>query len=90
MFTNAPFQNLSVAVRARIRQKVGRKGRVLMLAIVGGAIALVASEGLRKKVLDSLFGAEEEFEYTSTTASPPSEPSASPAAPEKESSASSS
>jgi hypothetical protein len=25
------------------------------------------SEGLRKKVLDSLFGAEEEFEYSSTT-----------------------
>ena len=25
------------------------------------------SEGLRKKVLDTLFGAEEEFEYTSTT-----------------------
>ena len=28
------------------------------------------SEGLRKKVLDALFGAEEEFEYTSTTSSP--------------------
>ena len=27
------------------------------------------SEGLRKKVLDALFGAEEEFEYTSTTSS---------------------
>ncbi len=30
------------------------------------------SEGLRKKVLDALFGAEEEFEYTSTTSSPSS------------------
>jgi hypothetical protein len=27
------------------------------------------SEGLRKKVLDTLFGAEEEFEYTSNTSS---------------------
>ena len=32
---------------------------------------LALSEGLRKKVLDALFGAEEEFEYTSTTASTP-------------------
>jgi hypothetical protein len=27
----------------------------------------VISEDLRKQVLDALFGAEEEFEYTSTT-----------------------
>ena len=33
-------------------------------------MALALSEGLRKKVLDALFGAEEEFEYTSTTSSP--------------------
>ena len=32
-------------------------------------LALALSEGLRKKVLDALFGAEEEFEYTSTTTS---------------------
>ena len=31
-------------------------------------LALVLSEGLRKALLDRLFGAEEEFEYTSTTA----------------------
>ncbi len=37
-------------------------------------MALAVSEPLRKKVLDALFGAEEEFEYTSTTtASSPSE-----------------
>lgn len=41
--------------------------RLLLLAIVGGAIALVVSEDARKAVLDALFGAEEEFEYTSTT-----------------------
>jgi hypothetical protein len=44
-----------------------RTGRLLLLAIIGAAVALVASEGLRKKVLDALFGAEEEFEYTSST-----------------------
>jgi hypothetical protein len=40
-------------------------------------VALAVSEPLRKKVLDALFGAEEEFEYTSTTtASTPSSPTA--------------
>jgi uncharacterized protein (UPF0147 family) len=39
----------------------------VMLAIVGSVLALVLSEDLRKAVLDRLFGAEEEFEYTSTT-----------------------
>ena len=47
--------------------------RLVLLSVVGGAVALVVSEGLRKKVLDALFGAEEEFEYSSTTtASTPS------------------
>ena len=32
-------------------------------------LALGLSEGLRNKVLDALFGAEEEFEYTSSTTS---------------------
>jgi hypothetical protein len=40
---------------------------MILLAIVGGVVALVVSEGARKAVLDALFGAEEEFEYTSTT-----------------------
>ena len=55
-----------------------RGGRKLMLVVVGAGLALALSEGLRKKVLDALFGAEEEFEYTSTTspapAAQPSEP----------------
>ena len=48
------------------KKRSGRRG-ILMLVVVGGIAALVLSEGLRKKVLDALFGAEEEFEYTSTT-----------------------
>ena len=55
-----------------------RRGRTLLLVVVGAGLALALSEGLRKKVLDAMFGAEEEFEYTSTTtpapASQPSEP----------------
>jgi hypothetical protein len=50
----------------------GGFGRVLLLGVVGAGLALALSEGLRKKVLDALFGAEEEFEYTSTTSSAPS------------------
>jgi hypothetical protein len=42
-------------------------GKTLLVGIVGAGLALVLSEDLRKKVLDKLFGAEEEFEYTSTT-----------------------
>jgi hypothetical protein len=50
----------------------GGLGKLLLVGIVGGGLALALSEGLRKKVLDALFGAEEEFEYTSTTSSSPS------------------
>jgi hypothetical protein len=54
----------------RLRKPPKRKGgigRFLLLGLVAAAIALVLSEGARKAVLDTLFGAEEEFEYTSTT-----------------------
>jgi adenylosuccinate synthase len=46
-----------------------RRGRGLLLIVVGVGLAFVLSEGLRKKALDTLFGAEEEFEYTSPTTS---------------------
>jgi hypothetical protein len=49
------------------KRKKHRLGKLLLLAIIGGVVALVVSEGARKAVLDTLFGAEEEFEYTSTT-----------------------
>jgi hypothetical protein len=49
------------------KKRKGGLGRVLLLALVGGVVALAVSEGARKAVLDALFGAEEEFEYTSTT-----------------------
>ena len=53
-----------------------RRGRGLLLLLIGAGLALALSEGLRKKALDTLFGAEEEFEYTSSTA-PASEPAGS-------------
>jgi hypothetical protein len=53
------------------RRRRGGVGRLLLLGIVGGALALAVSEDLRNKVLDMLFGAEEEFDYSSTTTAPP-------------------
>jgi hypothetical protein len=49
------------------KRKKHRLGKLIVLAIIGGVVAMVVSEGARKAVLDALFGAEEEFEYTSTT-----------------------
>ena len=49
------------------RKRKGRFGRLLVLGAVGAGVTLALSEGARKAVMDSLFGAEEEFEYTSTT-----------------------
>jgi hypothetical protein len=66
------IRDASVALREAPKRKRGGFGRMLMLGVVGGGLALALSEGLRKKVLDALFGAEEEFEYTSTTSAQPS------------------
>ena len=50
------------------KKRKGGLGRKLLLAIVAGGIAVAVNEGLRNKLLDTLFGKEEEFDYTSTTA----------------------
>ncbi len=65
------LKDAAEALRDGKKKKRG-KGRLLLIAIIGGGIALAASEGLRKKVLDALFGAEEEFEYTASTTPEPS------------------
>ncbi len=60
--------------RARKGMRLGRK---LLIAAIGGGLALAGSEKLRSKVLDTMFGAEEEFEYTppaSTASTPPASP----------------
>ena len=66
------IREASFALReAPHKQKSGGLFRKLMLVAVAGGLAIALSESLRKKVLDALFGAEEEFEYTSTTAAAP-------------------
>lgn len=63
--------------RQRPRKKgMGFAGK-LMVASLGLGLALAGSETLRTKVLDMIFGKEEEFEYTpppATASTPPSSP----------------
>jgi adenylosuccinate synthase len=61
------LKDAAESLRDGKKKKKRGKGRLLLIALIGGGIALAASEGLRKKVLDALFGAEEEFEYTAST-----------------------
>jgi hypothetical protein len=60
------------------KRRRGGLGRLLLIAAVGAVLAVALNEGLRSKVLDALFGSEEEFDYTSTTtpATPAPEPAA--------------
>jgi hypothetical protein len=61
--------------RLRGKQRDSHWGRVILIGLAGAALAIILSEDLRKAVLDKLFGAEEEFEYSSTT-TPTPEPAA--------------
>jgi hypothetical protein len=72
------FKDASIALReAPKRKRKGGFGKLILLGLVGAGLALAVSEDLRKKALDALFGAEEEFEYTSTTAPAATPPSTS-------------
>jgi hypothetical protein len=65
------------ALREGPQKKKGGLGRKLLLLVVGAGVAMAASEDLRNKILDALFGKEEEFEYSSTTTPPTPAPSSS-------------
>jgi hypothetical protein len=67
---------LALTAPPKKRRKL-RPGRILVLIGVGSGAALATSEKLRSKVLDLLFGAEEEFQYTPPpSTAPPSPPPA--------------
>jgi hypothetical protein len=71
------LRDAGIALREGPRRRRGGLGRKLFVLLVGAGLALALSEGLRNKVLDALFGSEEEFDYTSTTTpSPAPEPAA--------------
>jgi len=61
------LREASEQLQGKRKKRKGRLGKIVLFAIVAAGIALVLSEDARKTVLDALFGAEEEFEYTSTT-----------------------
>ena len=73
------FRDAGVALRDGPRRKRrGGFGKLLLLGIVGAALAIGLSEDIRNKVLDALFGKEEEFDYTSGASAPSSTPSPTP------------
>jgi hypothetical protein len=72
------LRDATVALNEAPKKKRKRRvGRSVLIVVLAAGLALAASEKLRSKVLDALFGAEEEFEYTP----PPPPASSEPAAP---------
>src|SRR6185436_12876047 len=59
--------------KKQAKKKKGGFGRKLLVLAVGAAVALALSESLRSKVLDALFGKEEEFDYGSPAPSVPAD-----------------
>ena len=73
------FKEAGVALRdGPKRKRRGGFGKLLLLGIVGAGLAIALSEDIRNKVLDALFGKEEEFDYTSGASAPSSTPSPTP------------
>lgn len=70
----ASLREVSDSLRgAGRKRRAKRRGGLVLFLLVGAGAAVALNEGLRKKALDLLFGAEEEFEYSSSTTaySPP-------------------
>lgn len=61
------LRDASQQIRGKRQRKRMGIGKWIVAGVLGAGIALAFSETARKTVLDALFGAEEEFEYTSTT-----------------------
>lgn len=69
------IRDASTSLTEPPRKAAKRRGRKLLIVLVGGGAALAGSEGLRTKLLDTLFGAEEEFQYSPPESSPATPPS---------------
>ena|SRR5579862_6142414 len=68
--TRSAVESLAEAPKRQKARKGFSFGRKLMVLAVGGALSIAVSEKLRSKVLDTLFGAEEEFQYTPPSSTP--------------------
>jgi hypothetical protein len=63
------LREASEQLKAPRKRKKSRLGRLFLFGLIAAGLALIFSEDARKAVLDALFGAEEEFEYTSINGS---------------------
>jgi hypothetical protein len=64
--------------RTEPRRRGGGMFRRLLFLGVAAGVAMAVSEDLRNRVLDALFGKEEEFDYSSTTQPSTAPPPATP------------
>jgi len=65
------LKDASERLQGKRRKKRHPFRKLLLIGIVASVLAIALNEDLRKAVLDRLFGAEEEFEYTSQTTAAP-------------------
>jgi ferric-dicitrate binding protein FerR (iron transport regulator) len=66
------LRDASSALREPPKRRRRRRrglGRALLLLMIAGVLAMALSEELRSKVLDMMFGSEEEFDYSSNGSS---------------------
>jgi hypothetical protein len=70
------LREASARIQAPPKKKRHPIRNLIGLSLLTGGLVLVFSESARKAVLDAVFGAEEEFVYTSTTSVPPAEAAA--------------
>lgn len=61
------LRHASEQLRKPRKRRGSRLGRLILFGLVAAGLALIFSEDARKTVLDALFGAEEEFEYTGSS-----------------------
>ena len=68
------IRDASNALRQPPRRRRSRARRGVMVLIVASTLAIALTPSLREKVLDLLFGSEEQFDYNSSTPSAQSTP----------------
>lgn len=68
------IREASNALREPPRRRRGGASRGLTVLIVAGVLAIALTPSLRSKVLDLLFGSEEQLDYNSATPSPQATP----------------